>query len=257
MPSIKLGPAGIGPTKTAVQILHQYHDLGFKAAEISFTYNIYIKDQEDIKQIKQTAEKLNIQLSIHAPYFINLNSKEKSKIESSKKRILKCCEIGEQLGATKVVFHPGFYAGQDPETTYQNIKQQILDIQKTIKQKNYQIKLAPEIMGKVNVFGSPEQISKLAKETNCEFTIDFAHTLAREKSIDYNKLKKLFPQKDWHCHFSGIQYSEKGEQKHLKTKTSEWKQLLKNLPKDKNITIINESPDMINDTEEGLKLSKE
>ena len=112
-------------------------------------------------------------------------------------------------------------------------------------------------MGKVNVFGSPEQISRLAKETNCEFTIDFAHILAREKSIDYKKLEKLFPQKDWHCHFSGIEYTEKGERKHRKTKTEEWKQLLKNLPKNKNITIINESPDMINDSIEGLKLYKE
>ncbi len=255
MPQIKFGPAGLGPVKTATQTLKSYHDLGFKACEISFTYSIYIKKQEAI-EIGKIAKKLNIQLSIHAPYYINLNSKEKAKIEASKKRILKCCEIGHYLQATHVVFHPGFYTGIDPETTYNNIKKEILDLQQQLKKLKYNIKLAPETMGKINIFGSVEQISQLAKETKCEFTIDFAHILARDKSIDHKKIQKLFPQKHWHCHFSGIEYSEKGERKHLKTKKEEWKQLLKNLPKNKSITIINESPDMINDSVTGLKLSK-
>ena len=175
MSKIKFGPAGIGPTKSAVQVLEEYCGLGFKAAEIAFTYNVYIKDKEDIRLIRESAKKLDIDLSIHAPYFINLNSKEKVKVEMSKKRILKCCEIGEELGATKVVFHPGFYSGMEPEETFQNVKAQVIDMQEILKLKGYKIKLAPEIMGKVNVFGSPEQISRLVKETGCGFTIDFAH----------------------------------------------------------------------------------
>jgi deoxyribonuclease-4 len=253
---IKFGPAGLGPIKTATQTLNHYHQLGLKACEIAFTYSIYIKTKEQAEPIKKTAEKLNIQLSIHAPYFINLNSKEKAKIQASKQRILKCCEIGHYLGATHVVFHPGFYQKIDKETTYQNIKTAIQDMQKEIQSKGYKIKLAPEIMGKINVFGSPEEISRLSKETNCSFTIDFAHILAREKSIDYNKIKKLFPQKSWHAHFSGIEYGEKGEKHHIKTQTNAWKELLKNIPQDKSITIINESPDHINDSVKGLELSK-
>ena len=254
--TIKFGPAGLGPTKTAVQTLHHYSKLGLKACEIAFTYGVYIKNPKDIQEIKETAKKLNIKLSIHAPYWINLNSKEKHKTEASKQRILKCCDIGEKLGAYRVVFHPGYYLKSTPDKTYQNIKQAIQDIQKEIKSKNYKIKLAPETMGKINVFGSPEEISNLSKETGCEFCIDFAHILAREKTIDYNKIKKLFPQKQWHCHFSGIEYGEKGEKHHNKTLTSEWKNLLKNLPKNKNITIINESPDMVNDSVNGLKINK-
>jgi deoxyribonuclease-4 len=109
-------------------------------------------------------------------------------------------------------------------------------------------------MGKVNVFGSVEEISKLVKETNCEFCIDFAHVLARDKKVDYEKVKRFFPQKDWHVHFSGIVYGEKGEKHHITTKKEEWSQLLKNLPKEKNIRIINESPTMIEDSVEGLKV---
>lgn len=256
-PNLKFGPAGIGPTDKAIQTLEQYKKLGLKAAEIGFTYGIYIKDKKDAIKIGKKAKQLDIQLSIHAPYWINLNSKEKHKVEQSKKRILDCCEIGEALQAHRVVFHPGFYAGINPDTTYNNIKNQIQEMQKYLKQKNYKIKLAPETMGKINVFGSPEQISQLTKDTGCEFTIDFAHILARNKKIDFNQLQQLFPQKTWHCHFSGIVYTEKGEKHHIKTQKEEWKKLLKNLPKNKNIIIINESPDMINDSVEGLKLSKE
>ena len=109
-------------------------------------------------------------------------------------------------------------------------------------------------MGKVNVFGSIEEISQLVKETGCGFCIDFAHILARDKSVDYQKVLRLFPQNNWHVHFSGIVYGEKGEKHHKKTEKQEWQQLIKNLPKDKTITIINESPEMVEDSVEGLKI---
>ena len=46
----------------------------------------------------------------------------------------------------------------------------------------------------------------------------------------------------------------KNEKKHKKTETKEWKNLLENLPKDKEIIIVNESPSMIEDSIEGLKI---
>jgi deoxyribonuclease IV len=256
MSSISFGPAGLGPIKEAVKNLEEYSKLGLKCCEIAFTYSIYVKSDEDAKMIKDAAEKLGIRLSIHAPYWVNLNSKEKEKVEATKKRILNCCEIGEKLGAKVVVFHPGYYGDMDKKVAYNNIRDNIKDMMETIKKKKWKIKIAPETMGKVNVFGSIDEISNLVKDTGCSFCIDFAHILAREKKVDYDKIKKLFSGKEWHCHFSGIEYGEKGEKKHLKTPKDKWKELIANLPKDKDIFIINESPDMINDSTEGLKLCK-
>jgi len=253
--SIKFGPAGLGPVKTAEAVLESYHKKGFKACEIAFTYSVYIKNEKDAIRIGKKAKDLDIDLSIHAQYWVNLNSAEKEKIEATKKRILDCCRVGDLLQAKVVVFHPGFY-GKTKDTAYEKIKSGITDIMKEIKKNNWKIKIAPETMGKVNVFGSAEEVAKLVKDTGCSFCIDFAHILAREKSVDYAKIKKLFPQKDWHVHFSGIVYGEKGEKHHKTTEKEEWKKLLKNLPKDKNIRIINESPSMVEDSLEGLKLSK-
>ena len=99
MSRIKFGPTGIGPVRDAVANLEMYAELGFNAAEVLFTYGAYIKEKEDALRIGRVAKKLGIYLSVHAPYWINLNSKEDKKIEMSKKRILRCCEVASWLGA--------------------------------------------------------------------------------------------------------------------------------------------------------------
>ncbi|MEK6844827.1 MAG: TIM barrel protein [Nanoarchaeota archaeon] len=251
--TIKFGPAGLGSVADAEKVLEQYKKFGFKICEIAFTYSVYIK-KEDAKRIGKKAKELGIDLTIHASYFINLNSSEKEKVEASKKRILKCCEIGEELGVKRVVFHPGYYGKMSKEETYKNIKKQIKEILERIQKNNWKIKISPETMGKVNVFGSPEEISQLVKDTGCDFCIDFAHILAREKKVDYGKIKKLFPQEYWHCHFSGIVYGEKGEKHHKSTEKKEWGELLENLPKDKEISIVCESPTLIEDSIEGMSI---
>ncbi|MEI6850080.1 MAG: TIM barrel protein [archaeon] len=255
---IKFGPAGLGPVKSALQVLEQYAKLGLKACEIAFTYSVYIKP-EDAKIIGAKAKELGIDLSIHAQYFVNLASTEKAKQEATKKRILDCCKIGELLGVKVVVFHPGYYINKgktekDKQDTYNLIKKGIEEIMKVVKANGWKIQIAPETMGKVNVFGSIEEISSLVKETGCAFCIDFAHILARDKKIDYAKVISLFPGKEWHVHFSGIVYGELGEKHHIPTPTAGWKELLKHLPKDKEIRIINESPEMVEDAVKGLKL---
>jgi len=253
--NIKFGPAGLGPVKEATQRLEEYSKLGLSACEIAFTYGVYIKEK-DAPIIKKAAEKYNISLSIHAPYWINLNSNEKLKQKQSIDRILNCVKIGNKLGVKTIVFHAGFYGKTSKEETYETIKNNIQTMQDEIKDNNYTPKIAPETMGKVNVFGSIEEIANLVKDTKSSFCIDFAHVLARYKENKFDLIKEKFPYKTWHCHFSGIVYTDLGEKNHIKTPKESLKILLSNLPKDKDITIINESPDMIEDSVVGLKLSK-
>jgi deoxyribonuclease-4 len=252
--SIRIGPAGLGPVKTAIATLEQYHTKGFRACEIAFTYGAYIKKKEDALAIGKRARELDISLSIHASYFVNLNSPEKSKREASKERILECCRVGQWLGVKRVVFHPGYY-GDDKTTSSETIGTSVKEMKRVLEKEKINVLLAPETMGKVNVFGSLEEINALVTETGCDFCIDFAHILARDKHVDYERVKRLFPSREWHVHFSGIIYGDKGEKSHKTTTKEEWTQLLKNVPKDKEITIINESPSMIEDCVQGLKIA--
>jgi deoxyribonuclease-4 len=252
---IRFGPAGIGGVKDAVSYLENYKKIGFGACEIPFTYQIFIKSEKDALEIGKKARELGIKLSIHAPYWINLNSAEKKKIEESKKRILGCCKIGEVMGAETVVFHAGFYGKMDREESYQNIKKAVSEMLEEIKRNRWKIKIAAETMGKINVFGSTEEILRLVKETGCYFCLDFAHLWAREQGkVSYSEIYenfKNFP--ELHCHFSGIDFGEKGERNHKPTPDEEIKKLLKVLPRNKELTIINEAPNPIQDSEKMLR----
>lgn len=255
MSVIKFGPAGIGPVKDAISNLEMFHELGLKACEISFTYGPYIKNKEDALKIGKAAKKLGIFLSIHAPYFVNLNSKEEEKIEASKKRILKCCEVGSWLGAKRVVFHPGFYSGMESIEAGVKIKEGMVEIQEVIKKKKWDVELCPEVMGKKNVFGSIDEVSDLVDSIGCGFCIDIAHVLARYGRYEFDKIKEAFKKKKWHVHFSGIEYGEKGEKRHLLTPVKDWKKVLEFLKKlDKDIILICESPDTIGDSVVGRKI---
>ncbi len=259
---IKFGPAGLGPVKEAMKNLELFHQLGLTTCEIAFTYGVYIKNESDAAKIGQRAKELGISLRIHAPYWINLNSNEKEKIEKSKERILQCCKVGEWLGAEIVVFHPGFYGKKTKEESYQNILKAILEIETERKEKNYKTKIAPETMGKVNVFGSVEEIARLVSDSGCQACIDFAHILACDKDYRFEETLSKFKQLDkLFLHFSGIEYGEKGEKRHKKTEKEEWKKLLGNLkkfsPSKATISVVNESPQMVEDSIEGMKIFKE
>ncbi|MEM3113504.1 MAG: TIM barrel protein [Candidatus Pacearchaeota archaeon] len=260
--AIIFGPSGLGSVKESVSNLKEFSKLDIKACEIAFTYGVYIKDEKDINVIREASEKYNIKLSIHAQYWLNLNSHDPKKIEASKKRIIDCLKTGEKLGCYAVVIHPGYYGKMEKEETYQNIKSAILNLQNEIKINKWKIKLCIETMGKTNVFGSIDDIKKLVKETGCSFCLDFAHLKARSNgNMTYKEMVSEFSEfREWHCHFSGIVYGEKGEKHHIKTPKKELVELLealKPLKKSHDITIINESPDPVKDSILSLKIWKE
>lgn len=242
---IKIGPAGTGG-KDPNNII-ELKRLGADAVEIAFTYSIWMNNN-DAKLIKEVNKQEKLIITIHAPYYVNLNSKDKNKLEASKKRILKCCERGHYMGAKLVVFHPGYYGGMEKEKTYQNIKKAIQELQKEIKKNKWKVKLAPETTGKVNVFGSVDEIARLKRETRCSFCIDFAHILAREGRIDFEHVFKKLKAKVLHCHFSGITYGEKGERAHVDTDPKLAKKIINEIKKRKlDAVIINEAPDSLKD----------
>lgn len=255
MSTIKFGPGGLGPVKDAVKNLEMFYELGLRACEIEFTYGPYIKREEDARKIGKKAKELGIYLSIHAPYFVNLNSKEEVKIEASKKRVLKCCEVGSWLGAKRVIFHPGFYSGMESAKSSVRIKEGIIEMMEVVKEKGWDVSLCPEVMGKVNVFGSIGEVSDLVRDTGCSFCIDVAHVLARYGRYEFGRIEKAFAGERWHVHFSGIEYGEKGEKRHLVVEVEEWEKVLgwlKGL--DKDVVLICESPDPVGDSKVGLRL---
>ena len=238
---IKVGPAGsdgLGNLKG----VQKAAEVGLDCMEVEFTYGVRM-GLKTAKVLGTLAKEQGIILSVHAPYYINLASEEKDKFVASKKRILDSCERAHAMGARNVVFHAGFYQKRTAGQTYNKIKKAIGQMQKSIARKGWQVKLCPEITGKPSQFGSLTEILQLKKETGCGITVDFSHLLARQQGeIDYAKILEKLPKK-FHAHFSGIEYSDKGERKHIRTTKKFFEPLARALiERQVDITIINESP---------------
>lgn len=256
MTLIKLGPAGTGESSEAG--LERIKSLGLDGVEIEFTYGVRMT-VPTAKKVGELAKKLGLQLSVHAPYYINLASEEIEKREASIRRILESCERGNYLTAKYIVFHAAFYGKKSPEETYQMVKKAILEMQTIIKQNKWNVFLAPETTGKGSQFGTLDELLKLHQETGCMFCVDFAHILARNGSINMDEiLNKLKGFKEIHCHFSGIEYTQKGEKRHLVTERNDIQKLFEKLLTSKTtFMIINESPDPLGDSIKSKEILKE
>ena len=245
-----------------VEGLKQAAKLGITAMEIEWVQNVP-SSRERMLEIRATAEQLKMTLTVHAPYYINLNTPEKEKLAASKKRILAALTMGQIAGVRSVCVHAAFNLGQPPETVYDNVSRAVEDILKQKKKFFPDVNLGLETMGRQTQFGTLEEVLKISKEFGLYPVIDPAHLHARyngavnstkewqemfdlyEKSLGKKSLKTM------HMHFSGIAYGLKGEKHHLPLQESDaqWKDFLKVLKKRKiEGTLVCESPLLEKDT---------
>ncbi len=233
-------------------------ELNLDCMEIEFVRGVRMRE-ELAKKVRETANENEIALSVHAPYFINLNAREEKKIEYSKKRIIDSARIGHLCGARNIVFHAAYYMGDDPKDVYKKVKKAIEEILSVI---NFDVVLRPETTGNWKEFGTLEEVISLSQELeNVLPCIDFAHIHARtHKYNTYEEFTKILERieeelgkeaiKDMHIHVSGIEYEEYGEKKHLNLRESDmnYKDLIKAL-KDFGASglLISESPNLEED----------
>lgn len=251
------GPAGFGIP--ILDGLERVKSLNLDAAEVEFTYGVRMENKL-ASQAGEKAKKLNIALSVHAPYYINLASEKETTIKASKNHILASCERAHYLGASVVVFHAAYYGKHSLEECYSFVKKAMLDMQETIRKKGWNVKLAPETTGKGSQFGTVDEIMKLHREINCSICMDFAHIFARNNGkINYDEVLSKVKSIDLlHCHFSGINYTAKGERSHKNLEKSDFTPLAKALKKHKtNAVIICESPDIYGDAVRMMNWFKE
>jgi len=253
------GTAGVphsSPGTSSLSGIRHIADLGLDCMEVEFVKGIKMGG-DTAKKIAESSQKLGIQLSVHAPYYINLNSADKGKWLSSQERILNSARLAAQCGAQDVVFHCGYYGEGSPEDAFQNIKIGLQEIVSILKSERTPVRLRAETMGKRSQFGSLEEILFLCREVDGLLPcLDFSHIHAREGKVNsylefYRILTKVSKKlgkeslSNLHIHIAGVEYSSKGEIKHLNLKESdfkydEWIQALKDF--DVKGMVICESP---------------
>lgn len=245
---VLFGPAGFG--MPILDGLQKVNNLGLGAAEVEFTYGVRMSNVL-AEKAGRLAKRLGIVLSVHAPYYINLASEERTKLKASKTRILESCERAHRLGAHYVVFHAAYYGKLGKEGCYEKVKMVLEELYDEIKARKLKVKLAPETTGKQTQFGELDELLSLSKETGCGLCVDFAHMFARHCGrIDYDDIfKKIKKIGHIHAHFSGITYGPKGEKEHIRLKKDFFVPLGKAIKRHKPrmIVIINESPAIYKD----------
>jgi deoxyribonuclease IV len=203
-------------------------ELGLSHLEIAWVQSVRVGD-EMCAQIKQAAGDCTITLSVHAPYFINLNSQTTDLMEKSDARLLAAARRGCMAGATDIIFHPGSYHSQPPEQVYERAKQKMLEITGILREEGTVVTLRPETLGKSAMFGDLDEVLELSRDVPGVLPcIDWAHLHARRGDGSFNtyeefadalsKVRAVLGEeglKRCHFHLSGIAYGPKGEKEHL------------------------------------------
>ena len=248
---IRVGTAGIpiacnGGSGEGIRFVKE---LGLHAMEVEFVRGVKMMNKT-ADSLKEISEETGIELSVHAPYYINLASHESAKITASRKRILDSMERAQHMGAWVVVVHPGYYGKHGKEKTYELIKK---ECEKIVSKHKGNVLLGLETTAKKRAFGDLDEIMMLCKEVHgCTPVIDFAHMFARTGSIDYKEiLNRVKGVKKLHSHFSNMKKTKKGTYTdiHMPIDHSpDLKPLVKELIKRKaRITMISESPNIEKD----------
>jgi deoxyribonuclease IV len=253
---ILLGPAGIPMSakgKTSLESLKKLSELSLSAMELSFTHGIYMSPQV-AREMGKIAKELQINLSIHAPYYINLASEEKKTMEESKKRITDSLKIGNILNATVVVVHAGYY-GKDAVDSRKKILDSCQEISDFIEKESIVTKLAVETMGRQKTWGTLSEVVDASKSIrNVVPCVDFSHLYARNGGfVDFKEVFDALGElklKGYHSHLSGIKYNivklgAGNERNHVPLMEAgpNFEELAKEiLKRKKDITIISESP---------------
>ncbi len=259
---MKIGTAGVpncSKDRSTIGGIKTIRDIGLDAMEVQFVRGVRM-NREKAKEVKKVSEDLNVKLSVHAPYFINLNAERKDKIEASLKRLRDTILIGG-IFAKNIVFHPGYYLKSSKEKAYERIRCNLKLIVEFIEDKGIDVILRPETTGKPTQFGELDEILKLCEDLNILPCIDFSHIHARTMAMNsYDEFCSILERieekigkealRNMHMHVSGIEYGLKGEKRHLNLKQSDFKyeDLLRAL-RDFKVegTLIVESPNLEED----------
>jgi len=202
-------------------------ELGLYALELGWVRSVRISEKT-CSEIQEVAEKEDVLISVHAPYFINLNADDEE-WPKSRKRLMDAAHFGNLAGATDIVFHPGSYFGKPPEEVLPQAIRRLEACVNEIRSSSNNVILRPETMGKSAMLGSLEDTLVMSKSIpGVQPCLDFAHLHARPGDGSMNtydewvEVIETYADKlgenalsQLHIHLSGIDYGEKGEKNHL------------------------------------------
>lgn len=210
-------------------------ELGLNALELAWVQSVRANDTT-CESIRAAAAQAGVALSVHAPYFINLNANGEE-WPKGRKRLMDAARCGTKAGATDIVFHPGSYFGQPAGEVLRVAVARLRECVRELRDEGNPVLLRAETMGKSALLGSlPDVLAMATAVDGVEPCIDFSHLHARPGDGSGNSYAEWVAMleliksemgapalKRLHIHLSGIEYGPKGEKCHLVLKESDLK----------------------------------
>ena len=231
---IKFGPSGNSESFYAEGFSHTeeaaafVRKRGLDCFEYSFGRGVRMSEDKAIS-IGEAFEAEGVEISAHAPYFINFANPDDEMAAKSYGYVLDTAKALQLMGGKRVVFHPAAQGKATREEAVALTVERLKTLRDYIYLNNMQDMIfCPETMGKLAQIGTVEEVVRFCKVdpiyTPC---VDFGHINAREQGSlvtvdDYkSRLEYMIAElgfermEHFHVHFSKIMYSVKGEVKHL------------------------------------------
>ncbi len=253
---IRIGQAGIplsckGRTNKD-GLVYTKEILDLNAMEVQFVRGLYVMEDEEAQFMKEYSQENDVELHVHAPYYINLADDEE--VEFSFEKILFSARLADKMGAKTVIVHPGYYGDKSERKTLKKIVKNTKKLSSIFRKEKIKTKIGLETMGKQKVFGDLDEIIEVCSSVKGVVPIvDLGHVHARcngclKKQEDFKEIfEKLKTLKLEHyiMHVTGVLYENGNEQYHLPIKKGDMplapliEVILDN---NYNVTLISESP---------------
>lgn len=215
------------PRSGTVHAIARCRELGIDALEMAWVQKVTLTER-GAGPIRDAAARHGVRLSVHASYYINLNSPEPDKRRASIERIVEAGRAAGWAGARDVVLHLAWNHGDPPEAVSRRVEAGLQEALAHLAEIGAPVVLRLETMGRPTQFGTLDEILSLCQRLpGCAPCIDIAHLHARTGAwntpAEFHRLwdrvsEALGAQalSDVHIHISGIAYDARnGERKHL------------------------------------------
>lgn len=232
---IRFGPSGNGNLfydqgfKTSLDAPVWLKNRGLNLYEYSFSRGFTISEFM-AKTLGEKCRENDVEISVHAPYYINLANPDPKMIEKSFNYIITSLKFLKIMGGKKCVFHPGTCGEMKRDEAFETLKKNMKELVRRIDKENFDFEfyLCPETLGKSQQLGTYMEVGEIC--TYADYlvpTLDFGHINALthgelKKTEDFDKIFTFLIDKIGidkvkriHIHFSKIEYGDKGEIRHL------------------------------------------
>lgn len=231
---IKFGPSGnslafvnsgmSGTENSAIWV----KNMGLDCFEYSFGRGVNMGDEKALS-IGNAFKNAGVEISVHAPYYVNFANPDEENAKKSYDYVIQSAKKVKLMGGKRVVFHSACQGKAEREQAVALTEKRLRVLCDIIYKENLNdLFFCPETMGKLGQIGTVEEITRFCKIDDVFVpALDFGHINARENgslkteedylnilsymtdNLGYEKMSVF------HSHFSKIEYSKKGEVRHL------------------------------------------